>query len=62
MGIGGSQASSYAGDSEAGGGESMMSYMKEFMLPGDEDRGLRHGGSCFCSCRQFDRLTVMQMY
>ena len=37
-----------------------------FPLPlffsGDEDRGLRHGGSCFCSCRQFDKLTVMQMY
>lgn len=52
---GSSRASEYDSDEE-----SELSYVKEFMLPGDEQKGLRHGGSCFCGCRQFDPLFVMQ--
>jgi hypothetical protein len=50
-----SRASGYDSDED-----SDCSYVKEFLLPGDEQKGLRHGGSCFCGCRKFDPLFVMQ--
>ena len=33
--------------------EAKASVVLEFVLPGDEKKGLVHGGSCFCGCRKF---------
>ena len=33
--------------------EKGASCVAEFVLPGDKEKGLVHGGSCFCGCRKF---------